>query len=142
VLEHHHNANGHVAAIGIGMGGSLAYEAAIVRSDLEAAVAFGGFPQRYIGHFKDAHIPILAFYGSEDEFVPRSLIDTLQQELLAPNRKFQHELVMLQGARHEIFDDDLSEAQRDLGREAWTKTLDFLDDYLEGPAQPPDRKTY
>jgi dienelactone hydrolase len=142
VLEHHHNCNGDVAAVGLGMGGSLSFEAALVREDLEAAVAFGGFPQRYLGHFDRAHIPILAFYGSDDEYIQRPVIDQLQQELSHYSDKLRHEVIVLEGARHEIFDDDLTVAQQDISVTAWTKTLDFLDDFLQGPNHPPERKGY
>jgi carboxymethylenebutenolidase len=143
VLETHRHCNGDVAAVGVGMGGSLAFEAAIVRSNLEAAVAFGGFPQRYLGHFKRAHAPILAFYGSLDAFIPRDLIDKLRAELAAAVPvKLPHEVVMLEGAGHDLFAEDLPEEQRAYGREAWQRTLDFLDEVLEGPTQPPERKRY
>ncbi|NDJ61275.1 MAG: hypothetical protein GYB67_09130, partial [Chloroflexi bacterium] len=59
-LEYHVRSNRMVAAVGLGMGGSLAFEAALTRSDLEAAVACYGFPQKYLGHFQDARAPILA----------------------------------------------------------------------------------
>ena len=57
VLEQHHKCNTMVAAIGVGMGGSFAFEAAIERGDLEATVAYGGFPQRYLGRFEKANTP-------------------------------------------------------------------------------------
>ncbi len=142
VLEHHHNCNGDVAAVGLGMGGSLSFEAALVRKDLEAAVAFGGFPQRYLGHFAQAHIPILAIYGSEDEFVPRTVIEQLREELAAHSQTHHHQVIVLEGARHEIFDDDLTPAQEKLSVDAWTRTLDFIDDYLQGPNNPPGGKPY
>ena len=40
VLEKHHRTNSRVAAVGLGMGGTLAFEAAIKRKDLEASVAY------------------------------------------------------------------------------------------------------
>jgi carboxymethylenebutenolidase len=138
VLEHHHHCNGTVAAIGLGMGGSLAFEAAIERADLEAAVAYGGFPQRYLGHFKRSNTPILAFYGADDQFIERALIDQLQTELAASPQPIPHEVVILENARHDIFSDETLAA----GRIAWSQTLDFLDATLEGPSQPPERKTY
>lgn len=142
VLENHHNCNGHVAVIGLGLGGGLAFEAAIKRDDLEAAVTFGGFPQRYLGRFDQANIPILAFYGSQDQFISTEMIDKLRQELAASPLGLPHEVVLLQGARHDIFAEDLPEAQRDVGRVAWHKTLDFLESTLEGPSQPPERKSF
>lgn len=142
VLENHHNCNGHVAVVGLGMGGSLAYEAAIVRDDLEAAVAYSGFPQRYLGHFERANTPILAFYGSQDQYINSETIGKLQVELAASPLDPPHEVVILKGAGHDLFDEETDEAGRDLGRQAWHKTLDFLESILEGPTQPPEKKPY
>jgi carboxymethylenebutenolidase len=142
VLETHRHCNGDVAAVGVGMGGSLAFEAAIVRSNLEAAVAFGGFPQRYLGHFKHTSAPILAFYGSLDAFIPPALIDKLRAELASVSVQPPHEVVILEGAVHDLFGEDLPEEQRTYGRAAWQRTLDFLDEVLQGPTRPPERKRY
>ncbi len=142
VLETHRQCNGDIAAVGLGMGGSLAFEAAIVRPNLEAAVAFGGFPQRYLGHFKHTHAPILAFYGSLDAFISPDMIDKLRAELASLTSTPPHEIVILEGAGHDLFAEDLSEQQRDYGREAWQRTLDFLDEVLKGPTRPPERKRY
>lgn len=140
VLETHHQCNADVAAIGLGMGGSLAFEAAIIRADLEAAVAYAGFPQRYLGHFGKSNTPILAFYGTREQYVPAAIIDQLEQELAAT--PIGHAVMRLEGADHDIFSDTLPENQRQLGRVAWHRTLDFLETYLEGPTHPPDRKRY
>jgi carboxymethylenebutenolidase len=142
VLETHRHCNSDVAAVGVGMGGSLAFEAAIVRTNLEAAVAFGGFPQRYLGHFKRANTPILAFYGSQDAFISPDLIEKLRAELAEATVTPPHEVVILEGAGHDLFGDHLPEEQRVYGREAWGRTLDFLDEVLQGPTQPPERKRY
>jgi carboxymethylenebutenolidase len=141
-LETHRYCNGDVAAVGIGMGGSLAFEAAIVRPNLEAAVSFGGFPQRYLGHFKRARAPILAFYGSHDAFISTALIEKLRAELAALTVQPPHEVVILEGAGHDLFNEDLPEQQKAYGREAWQRTLDFMDEVLQGPTLPPERKRY
>ena len=139
VLENHHNCNGDVAMVGMGMGGSLAFEAAIMRADLEAVVAYGGFPQRYRGHFERANTPILALYGAEDQFISSDMIAQLQDELATTPLKDQHQVVLLEACKHEIFSEETLETTR---MEAWHKTLDFLDYRLQGPSHPPERKKY
>jgi carboxymethylenebutenolidase len=114
VLEKHHQCNADVAAVGIGMGGSLAYEAAIQRKDLEAAVAFGGFPQRYFGHFQSVNAPILA---------------RLRAEL--GQSRLPHVVEVVNGAGHEFFSDDPAHAE--FGKKAWMDTIDFLEKHLKGP---------
>jgi dienelactone hydrolase len=120
----------------------LAFEAAIERDDLEAAVAYGGFPQHYLGKFGKASTPILAFYGSEDPFISAGVIEQLRQELAASPFELSHEVIVLGGAHHDFFAEDLPEAERDLGRVAWHKTLDFLESILQGPSKPPPKKNY
>jgi dienelactone hydrolase len=136
VLEKHHNTNSDVAAVGVGMGGSLAFEAAIVRRDLEAAVAFGGFPQRYFGRFKAATTPILAFYGQDEPHITQTAIDHLRQELRASPLASKHQLVILRGVGHEFFTEQATEAQLHAGAQALTDTFAFLDQHLKGPTRP------
>lgn len=130
VLESHHQCNRDVAAIGIGMGGSLAFESAIKRYDLEASIAFGGFPQEYLGQFHRARAPILAFYGDKEPYTKLSVIHSLKQELAMTPLKDKHEVHILPGIAHEFFSDALSPAQREQGRRAINMSLAFLEKYL------------
>lgn len=138
VLEAHHRCNANVAAVGLGMGGSLAFEAAIVRRDLEAVIAFSGFPQRYLGHFRRAHAPVLAIYGAREGYIAPDLIERLRQELAgAP---LPHEVVMLEGVGHDIFAHSVDHAAKEAAQEAWHKAMDFLARYLGSPMHPAVRK--
>jgi dienelactone hydrolase len=134
VLENHHQCNADVAAVGMGMGGSLAFEAAITRNDLEAAIAFGGFPQKYFGRFAQSHAPILAIYGSREPYMTAPVVQKLRGELNL-SKRFEHNIVVIEGAGHEFFNDDAPE-QLDYGRQAWRLTMDFLEKYLKGPMKP------
>jgi carboxymethylenebutenolidase len=134
VLEKHSSTNSDVAAVGIGMGGSLAFEAAIARRDLEAAVAFSGFPQRYFGRFKDAHTPILAFYGKDEPHVPPAVIDQLRRELAASPLGNKHQVIVVDDIAHDFFGEGISD--RSPTREALSETFNFLDTYLRGPTHP------
>ena len=135
-LERHHNTNRDVAAVGIGMGGSLAFEAAIVRKDLEAAVSYYGFPQRYFGRFGGAATPILAIYGDHEPHVPADLINQLRGELNHPKQGVQHELLILPNAARDFFMNDANEAHQQSSLQALTATFDFLEKYLKGPSHP------
>ncbi len=133
VLEHHQNTNHDVAAVGVGMGGSLAFEAAIVREDLEAAVAFFGFPQRYLGQFKKANTPILAVYGDQEPYVPAEKILQLREELAHSMLGSQHETLILPNVGRDFLSDDADDAEREQGRQALNATFAFLEKYLKGP---------
>lgn len=138
VLEDHHNTNRDVAAVGIGMGGSLAYEAAIVRRDMEAAVSFYGFPQRYLGRFHQAVAPILAFYGADEPYITRPVIETLQRELAAA-KGVPHEVVTLPGVGHDFISETATEFTKQQGRAALTRAFAFLETCLRGPIRTPPR---
>jgi carboxymethylenebutenolidase len=140
VLEHHHHTNSSVAAIGVGMGGSLAFEAALVRRDLEAAIVYYGFPQRYLGRFREAKTPILAFYGTDEPYIQTPVINRLRSELASNPRGVKHEIAMLQGVGHDFFCEDPTEAERQQVRLALNRTFAFLDHHLQGPSSPAQRQ--
>jgi carboxymethylenebutenolidase len=127
-LEAHHRCNRRVAAVGLGMGGTLALEAALERSDLEAAVAFYGFPQRLFGRFDDAKVPILAVYGSDEPYVSAEVRERLRAELDESPRP--HEVMILDGAGRDFFVSNASLDQQHFGQLAWQHMLAFLDQHL------------
>jgi len=138
-LEHHHNTNRDVAAVGIGMGGSLAFEAAIVRKDLEAAVSFYGFPQRYFGKFADATTPILAIYGDHEPHVHPDVINKLRLELSHSTHNLQHELLVLPNVGRDFFMDESNPVNRENSLQAFNLTFAFLEKYLKGPTRTPTK---
>ncbi len=121
VLETHHRCNARVAAVGLGMGGSMAFEAALHRDDLEAAIACYGFPQRHFGHFGNAKAPILALYGSGETLVPLDARERLRAELAGS--PLGHEVVTIDGAARSFFDGDQSKT-------AWATLVNFLDRHM------------
>jgi carboxymethylenebutenolidase len=142
VMEGHHQCNKSVAAIGVGMGGSLAFEAAIVREDLEAAVAYSGFPQRYLGQFHTANTPICAFFGQGERHISSSIIKKMRDDLVKSDHEIDHEIHIIPDIEHEFFSEALNEQQRLRSRNVLKETFDFLDKYLEGPTRPGDRMLY
>jgi carboxymethylenebutenolidase len=133
VLESHHMTNKTVAAVGLGMGGTLAFEAAIKRDDLEAAVSYAGFPQKYLGQFATSNTPILAVYGTQEPFVSKAVIKQLFAELKATELAEQHQLMLLHGGDHDLFHEYPNDDQRVIAQKAFNGTLAFLDKYLLPP---------
>lgn len=129
-LENHNRVNMNVAAVGLGLGGSLACEVAIQRPDLEAAVAFYGFPGRFFGQFKSAHAPILAIYGDHEPFVTAHDLGRLRDEFATAARP--HKLAILPGAGREFLNEPLIADSHLPGLLALDHTLEFLDDHLTG----------
>jgi carboxymethylenebutenolidase len=135
-LEQHHQTNSDVAVIGLGMGGSLAYEAAILRDGLEGAVACFGFPQRYFGRLKGARAPVLALYGEAEPYITPADIQRVRAELAASVLAAQHQVEILPKAGHEIFSESAGAAEREAGRQAIDLILRFLEQHLHPPERP------
>ncbi len=141
VLENHNNTNRDVAVVGIGMGGTLAYEAAIVRKDMEAAVVYYGFPQRYFGRLKAIRVPLLAIYGQFEEYVSSADIIRVEHELDTNPRHLEHQVFRLPDVRHDFLGDGADDIARAQGQVALNKTFSFLDKYLKGPQHTPPQPT-
>lgn len=131
VVEHHHLSNGAVAVVGIGMGGGLAFEAAIERSNLEAAIAFAGMPQSYLGRFKTCKTPIMAIYGDRDGLISMEAVGRLRDELTAAELHEQHQIEVISGLGHEFFSDETSPHHHEMNRLLIHKTITFLDVHLK-----------
>lgn len=140
-LERHNRTTGAVAAIGLGMGGSLAFEAAVEQRHLKAAVSCYGFPNKYFGRFHDAPTPILALYGEHEPHVPAQSIARLERELGAAVHAADNRCVRLEGAGRELFNAPIADTLETLGQTnvattAWKLILDFLERFVPLPAPP------
>lgn len=133
VLESHHRVKSSVGAVGMGMGGTLAFEAAIKRDDLEASVAYAGFPQQFLGQFSKSNTPILAVYGSEEPYTKAKVIAHLQHEFSQTPLHDKHEIVIVRGVGHQLFHKDPNEGNIEASKFAINRTLAFLERHLEQP---------
>lgn len=139
VLEQHHRCNAQVAAVGLGMGGSLAFEAAIRRTDLEGAISYCGFPQSYFGRFKKSPTPILAVYGEDDPHVSADQRERLRTEFANSEKK--HELLVVEKIGRNFFS-DVDEYNRTVTKNIWQVTHTFLDKHLAKPPRQQAKKVY
>lgn len=136
VLERHHRTTSKVAAVGIGMGGTLALEASVKRPDLEAAVCYGGFPQAYLGQFGQGRTPILAFYGSEEPYTRPVVVQAFRAELAATPLAAQHRVEVIEGIAHDFFVEQPNPIHVEQGKLVLDTALDFLQRYLDKPQMP------
>ncbi|MDX2159984.1 MAG: dienelactone hydrolase family protein [bacterium] len=127
-LEGHMRCNGAVAAVGFGMGGSLAFEAAVTRSDIEGVVAYYGFPHRYLKQIPQAHVPILAFYGQAEPYVTENIVNQLGKRF--GEAAHAHELVVLPGVARDLFNQAGTTAGAGVSIRVIEHTLAFLEKYL------------
>lgn len=128
VVEQHQHIKHRVAVVGVGLGGSLAFRAAIQHPHREkAAVAFSGFPQTYMGKFRHCPVPVLAVYGSDDPLIPKTMIDALRTELATADRRDAHRVVVVPGAEHDLFPEDPNGNDRETSARALAHALAFLE---------------
>lgn len=140
VLETHHRSNNNVAAIGLGMGGSLAYQACLRRDDLEAAVSISGFPQRYLDDLPQRKTPLMAIYGDSDPYIKPPVIAALRKKLAQSD--LPHELIILENMGRGLFSGDAPLDQHEQIKNAWSRLHLFLEKHLEKSKNPPQKGVF
>lgn len=131
-----------IAVLGFCIGGTYALLAACELPGLAAAVNYyGGVrygaptpnkPASPLDRVGELRAPLLSHYGTADRFVPGPDVDALEQALDAAGKV--HELCRYGGAPH-AFDEHHRPAYRPVAaREAWVRSLAFLDWYTRGKA--------
>jgi carboxymethylenebutenolidase len=77
----------------------------------------------------DLHCPLLAFFGDQDEFIPRADIEQLRQKLAQADAP--SEIVIHPGAGHAFMNDTRPDAFRpEIAKRSWERTLAFLREHL------------
>jgi carboxymethylenebutenolidase len=142
VVERHHQTNRHTAVVGLGMGGSFAFDMAVAHGEIEAVVAFAGFPQRNFNRFKTCKIPVLALYGDKEPHVKFPMIERLRSELRESPAGDHHEVHIVEGLGHEFFSEQFDQVQQNQSRKALKVTFEFLQKHLAPPTQRSQQKTY
>jgi carboxymethylenebutenolidase len=110
-----------VGITGFCMGGRLSYLAATSDVDIQAAVPFyGGGVDGILG---DAHCPLLAFFGGQDEYVPKTAIEKVQA-------RHGDDIVVYDDAQHGFMRDGSPEFHATAAPEAWQRALAFFATHL------------
>jgi carboxymethylenebutenolidase len=136
-LETHHRCNGQMAVVGWQLGGELALHAAMHRTDLKAVVAFYAHPDDYLVLMPADETPILAFYGEHDTTITPETVKRMREALAkSPGRG---EVIVYPGATTGFFNEELPTYNPQAAVDAWEKTLEFLDTYLDITASKKDQ---
>jgi carboxymethylenebutenolidase len=134
--------------VGFCMGGMYALLAACQCRGLSAAVPFYGLlshqhgilhapggldplrkPVQPLDAAPDLHCPLLAFFGDQDEFIPRADVEQLRQKLAQADAPA--EIVIHPGAGHAFMNDTRPDAFRpEIAKRSWERTLAFLREHL------------
>ena len=103
-------------------GGRLSYLAATNEVDIQASVPFygGGID----GILADAHCPLLAFFGGNDEYVPMTAIEKVRA-------RHGDDVVVYADAQHGFMRDGSPEYHATAAPDAWQRALDFFATHLK-----------
>lgn len=117
-----------IGVIGWCMGGGLTIAAAAESSDVGACVVFyGGFRDASIA--KDIKAPLLGLYAEHDHGISVDMVHSFDRELEAHH--VPHEIHIYPGTVHAFFNDARPTTYHpDAAKNAWKKTLAWLDKYL------------
>ena len=128
--------SGLCAAVGYGAGGRDAFLLAVRNPDVLALVSYAGSiapdgPASPIEASAKLDAPTLLFFGEADETIPAAEVSRVRETLLKLGKDF--DLVTYPDAREGFFCDARPDRYDPKAAEdAWTRTVDFLYERLEG----------
>lgn len=114
-----------VAALGWGLGGSWALNAAILAADdLDAAVLFYGQVSDEPDRLEPIAAPLLGFFGAEDRGVSADNVRAFESALEELGKRA--DITIVPGAGHGFANPDSRNYDPELASETWSRTLEFL----------------
>jgi carboxymethylenebutenolidase len=131
VLRTHNRFAGKMGVIGWGAGGELAFQVALTRFDLDAAVVFGGLPDRYIERMEGDKTAILAFYGDADPDVLPTTLHRMWQALSQSPAEWQ--IIVYPEVTNAFKDESSPNYHPYYAADAWNRSMEFMDRLLTPP---------
>jgi len=120
---------GRIGSMGFCMGGGLSLLLACHNKELAAAVVFYGRNPSPIDLVKNIQCPILGNYAGADRGITESDIDLLKQTLTRHGKVFDFKVYP--NAPHAFFNDTKESYRPDAAKDAWERTLKFLNKHLK-----------
>jgi len=123
-------AKSRVGVIGFCMGGGLAQNLALADPSVSAAVMFYGGPEtdpEKLARLKGA---LQAHFGADDEGIPVKRVDEFRAAFQKAGKSA--EIYVYPGAGHAFMHEGLPSYRPDAARQAWARTLAFLQKHLRG----------
>jgi carboxymethylenebutenolidase len=119
-----------IGSLGFCMGGGLSLLLACRNSELAAAVVFYGRNPSPIDLVEKLQCPILGNYAGADRGITELDISLLKQALTKYGKEF--DIKVYPGAPHAFFNDSRESYRPEAAKDAWERTLRFLNTYLKG----------
>jgi len=122
-------AKSRVGVVGFNAGGILARAFASGRPDVAAVVVFYGSPEGGPGKLGTLTAPLQCHFGEKDEAIDLAQVTALDAELTRAGRV--HEVFVYSGAGHGFMNEGAESYHPDAARQAWARTLSFLQKNLK-----------
>ncbi|NJL03313.1 MAG: dienelactone hydrolase family protein [Chloroflexaceae bacterium] len=118
-----------VGVVGFCMGGGLALQTALNKSDMiGASVAFYGRPLE-VGDAARMAVPTLGLFGADDQGIPTEAVQAMEQGFVAAG--ISHEIKIYPGAGHAFFNDERASYNPAAARDAWDRTNLWFRTFLQ-----------
>jgi carboxymethylenebutenolidase len=118
-----------VASLGWCFGGGQSLQLSLSEADLNATVIYYGTLATDEETLQRIDAPVLGIFGSEDRVVPVEDVRAFDETL--DDVGVEHEVYVYEGAGHAFANPSGESFQPDATRDAWMKTLAFLDETLK-----------
>ena len=118
-----------IGTIGFCMGGGLAEEMALRGSGVGAAVMFYGTPETHPERLAMLEVPLQAHFGEQDDGIPAKRVEEFKATLERLGKV--SEVYVYPGAGHAFMNDRKPSFRPDAARQAWARTLAFLQKHLK-----------
>ena len=120
-----------IAIMGFFMGGTVSFKtAAHPAADITTAVSFyGGGSLADRALLERIRVPVLAFFGETDTFIPLAQVTRLSATMGELGKSYESHVYP--GAGHGFFCDERDSYQAEAAKDAWVRTRDWLAKYLK-----------
>lgn len=119
-----------VGSIGWCFGGAQSLNLALNDPRLRAAVIYYGRPVTDVQELRKINAAVLGIFGEADESIPMNQVDAFQNALAQAG--VEHRICTYPGAGHAFANPSRGDAYKpEAARDAWRKTLEFLDTHLK-----------
>jgi len=119
-----------IATIGWCFGGSQSMNFAISGNTIDATVLYYGQPVTNMTQLSKISWPILGIFGELDQSIPVEKVNEFQSSL--NQLGIQNEIVIYPGVGHAFANPSGASYAPEETKDAWQKTLAFLENYLKG----------
>jgi len=117
-----------IGVMGFGMGGAVALGYGLHSSAVSGIVVFDGLPVTDAAQLEALHTPVLAHFGLKDQTIPEARVAAFRQGMAEAGHNA--EVYAYPTAGHGFMNDARPSYQPDAARQAWARTLAFLQKQL------------